>query len=230
MNKNLIIFASLLVVVCFASGVVFAQEPATSSGYLAAGPARGTREAMSEFTKALEVDPTNYITLLYRGNVKVALVASSDMARPVNLGQDIIPESNPKAQALKLYTVIKNRDWKSMYSLTLFSTNVRQKMPSDPEEFASGMRKGISDSGGDKTVNDLFNNMSNLAVGEPVVRGDKAAVPTSSTITMNGSTLSFKGTAHMTRDGDLWKWDLTFTDDTQAAVEQELQILLGKPR
>lgn len=117
-----------------------------------------------------------------------------------------------------------------MYSLSLFSTNVRQKMPSDPEEFASGVRKGISESGGEKTVNDLFNNMSDLAVGEPVLHGDKAAVPTSSTITMNGRALSFKGTAHMTRDGDLWKWDLTFTDDTKAAVEQELQILVGKPQ
>ena len=46
------------------------------------------------------------------------------------------PASDPKAQALKLYLAIQKQDWKSMYFLTLFSSNVRKQMADDADAFA----------------------------------------------------------------------------------------------
>jgi len=139
--------------------------------------------------------------------------------------------SDPKAQALKLYLAIQKQDWRSMYFLTLFSQTVRNQMPDDADAFATGVRSGINGApDGQKTLDDLLNNLSEIAVAEPVVNGDKADVPTSAKLTINGRVVTFKGTAHMIRDRDVWKWNLTFSDDTKAATEQALLALIGKPQ
>jgi hypothetical protein len=97
--------------------------------------------------------------------------------------------------------------------------------------FADGVRRGInSDKDGQKTMDDLLNNLSEIEVGEPSISGDKAEVPTSAKFAINGTTVPFKGMAHMIKDGDVWKWDLTFSDDTKVATEQALLALIGKPQ
>jgi len=157
------------------------------------------------------------------------LVAMSTIAQARNSSQDAT--SDPKAQTLKLYLAIQKQDWKSMYFLTLFSTNVRKQMPDDADAFAEGVRRGISsDEDGQKTVNDVLDNLSNITVGDPVVSGDKADVPTSARLAINGRVLVFKGIAHMIKDSEVWKWDLTFSDDTKAATEQAMLALIGKPQ
>jgi hypothetical protein len=161
----------------------------------------------------------------------LALLSSNAFAGARHVRQDVAhTESDPKAQALKLYKVIKNQDWKAMYSLILFPSGVAKPTATSADEFAAGFRDGINQKDGGAAVNNLFNNMSDIAVGEPAVNGDKADVPTSATITINGKALVFKGVAHMKKDGDTWKWDLSFTEDLTAATEQELQALLGKPQ
>jgi len=139
--------------------------------------------------------------------------------------------SDPKAQALKLYLAIQKQDWRSMYFLTLFSETVRKQMPDDADAFATGVRTGINGQpDGQKTLDDLLNNLSEIEVAEPVVSGNKADVPTSAKFTLNGRVVTFKGTAHMIKDREIWKWDLTFSDDTKAATEQALLALIGKPQ
>jgi hypothetical protein len=161
--------------------------------------------------------------------VVLGLVAISVTARPLNVRQDTAPQSDAKAQALKLYLVIQKQDWESLYSLILFSPRMRQGMSGDSGDFAAGIRQGISENDGQKALRTLFENMSDIAVGEPVVNGDKAEVPTSSKDIISGKTVFFKGTAHMIKDGTVWKWDLSFTDDIGAATSQQLIDLIGKP-
>jgi hypothetical protein len=139
--------------------------------------------------------------------------------------------SDPGAQALKLYLAIQKQDWRSMYLLTLFSEKVRNEMPDDPDAFATGVRAGINgEKDGQKTLDDLLNNLSEIEVAEPVISGDKADVPTSAKLTLNGRMVPFKGVAHMIRYKDVWKWDLSFSDDTRTATEQALLALIGKPQ
>lgn len=160
----------------------------------------------------------------------LVLVALSATAQPIRSAQDVAPASNPRAQALKLYLVIQKQDWESLYFLVLFSPKLRLEMTGQSKEFAAGVRDGISQ-GDDhgKAVKELFDNLHDIAVGEPVINGDKADVPTSSKYIVNGRTVFFKGIAHMIRDGQSWKWDLSFSEDVSAATSQQLIALIGTP-
>ena len=135
-----------------------------------------------------------------------------------------------KAQALKVFQAIQKQDWRTMYYLTRFSVTLTQRIGSDVDGFIKGITKGIDeDPEGRKTTDNVLNGLSNLATGEPVIKGDRADVPTSSTMTLNGRATVFHGVAHMLRDGNTWKWDLTFTDNPGEATEKGLGDLLGKP-
>ena len=159
----------------------------------------------------------------------LVLVAAAATAQPIRSTQDLEPTSNPRAQALKLYLVIQKQDWEALYSLVLFSPKLRLEMGGQSKEFAAGVRQGINESDSGKAVKELFDNMSDIAVGEPVINGDKADIPTSSKVILKGRTAFFKGTAHMIRDGQSWKWDLSFTEDVGAATSQQLIALIGTP-
>jgi hypothetical protein len=137
--------------------------------------------------------------------------------------------SSPKADALKLYTIIKNEDWKGLFFIVKFSAKVQADMPTDPDVFAKGMADGIRESDPDGVTDKLFKSISDITVGEPVVNGNNADVPTAANLTINGKVFRFKGTAHLVQDKNVWKWDLTFTDDAQQATSQGIQTLLGKP-
>jgi len=137
--------------------------------------------------------------------------------------------SSPKAEALKLYTAIKNQDWKALYFIILFSPKVRAEMPDDADGFAKGVANGIRESDPDGVVDKLFKSISDITIGEPVVKGNSSDVPTSANLTVNGKVFRVKGNAHMIKDKDVWKWDLTFTDDAQQATSVSIQALLGKP-
>jgi hypothetical protein len=137
--------------------------------------------------------------------------------------------SSPKAAALNLYTVIKNQDWKALYFITIFSAKVRADLPDDADQFATGIAKGIKDSDPDGVVDKLFKSISDITIGEPAMNGNSADVPTAANLTVNGKVVRFKGTAHMTKEKDVWKWDLSFTDDPQQATSAGIQALFGKP-
>jgi len=137
--------------------------------------------------------------------------------------------STPKAAALNLYTVIKNQDWRVLYFITIFSAKVRADLPDDTDQFAAGIAKGIKDSDPDGTVDKLFKSISDITIGEPVIDGNSADVPTSANLAVSGKVVRFKGTAHMSKEKDVWRWDLSFTDDPQQATSVGIQNLFGKP-
>lgn len=178
------------------------------------------------------VRPVSHVSQPTKRAVTVAvllLVALAIIAPQTRSAQEQSSAAGPKAQALKLYLVMQKQDWRALYFLIALSPNAKKDLPDDADAFAAGVRKGISDSDGQKVLDDLFNNMSDIAVGDPVMNGEKADVPTSCKITFNGKQLSFKGDAHMIKDQNIWKWDLTSSDDLQAATSTETQALIGKP-
>jgi hypothetical protein len=140
-----------------------------------------------------------------------------------------VAAATPKAAALNLYTIIKNQDWKALYFVTIFSAKVRADLPDDADQFATGIAKGIHDSDPDGVVDKLFKSISDITIGEPAINGNSADVPTAANLTVSGKVVRFKGMAHLTKEKDVWKWDLSFTDDPQQATSVGIQTLFGKP-
>jgi hypothetical protein len=79
-----------------------------------------------------------------------------------------------------------------------------------------------------KTTDAIFKSIKDIMVGEAVISGDTAAVPTSATISSNGQTRAFKGVAHLIRHQGTWKLDLTFNDDSEKAMAQRVGEIFGK--
>ncbi|MGH9819291.1 MAG: hypothetical protein ACRD43_03905 [Pyrinomonadaceae bacterium] len=136
----------------------------------------------------------------------------------------------PKAQALKLYQIIQKQDWEGLFYLIQCSPKIQNDLKDlSAPAFAEEVRRGIKESNGEETVNNLFSGMTDIAVGEVSIDGNKADVTTSSKAVLNGKTFAFNGVAHMIKVGSVWKWDLTFSDDLSAATSQQTQALLGTP-
>ncbi len=147
---------------------------------------------------------------------------------PLSAAQTPTDTHDPKAQALRIYHVMQRQDWKGLYDVAQFSAAIVKKLPS-AEVFAGQVQEGIDKSGNKAQVDQVFNNMSDIAVEDAVVKGNYATVPTSSKITINGRAVQFHGTANLIRVGDDWKWDLTSSDDPETATQTALTALLGKP-
>ncbi len=137
-------------------------------------------------------------------------------------------QAGPSSQALALYKSLKNQDWRALYFLAEFSPAVKKQLPG-PDKFATEVKEGIDNSGGAADVDMIFKNMSDIQVGEAVVKGGRATVPTSSKITLKGKIIIFKGAARMINAAGIWKWDLTFTNDPEKATSTAMQELIGKP-
>jgi len=141
--------------------------------------------------------------------------------------------TNPKDQALLVYKAYLSQDYKTAYALTALSPEDAKKFP-NAESFASEREKAV-----DKLLgsNPAFANLksaiqesaksaaASASVGEPVVNGDKADVPTSCQMTIMGQSFGMKGTAHLINESGVWKLDLT----TPASALQNQIDLQGKP-
>lgn len=136
--------------------------------------------------------------------------------------------SDAKAQALKLYRIIQKQDWEGMFYLLEFSPKIQSDLKgTSAAVFAADARKGIKDSNGQETLDGLFSGMTDIAVGDVTIDGNKADVTTSSKALISGKTFALNGIAHMIKVGPVWKWDLTFSDDLNAATAQQTQAILG---
>ena len=140
--------------------------------------------------------------------------------------------ATPEAQALKLYKAVRDQDYKGMFYLMAFPEKGKATLTT-AEQFAIDMQKGYDSSfktPEDKERTDrIFRSISAIMIGEPVITGDKADIPTSAKITANDRTLVFKGQAHLIKDDGVWKLDLTFTDDSEKATAQRISELFGTP-
>lgn len=140
--------------------------------------------------------------------------------------------ASPASQALKIYQTFRDQDYAALFYLVAFTEKNRAGLTS-ADQFAIDVRKGYES--GFKTPEEkastdaILHSIANIMVGEAVVNGNFAAVPTSAHITINGRVFSFKGTAHLIQDRGVWKLDLTFDEDSEKAMAQRTSELLGAP-
>lgn len=140
--------------------------------------------------------------------------------------------ATPAAQALRIYQSIRDQDYKAMYFL-LAATEKGMALFGTQEEFAREVKAGYDSSFNtpeEKLASDnLLKSISDIMIGEPVITGDKAVVPTSSKITINNKVYTFRGQAFLIKYEGVWKLDLTFDEDSEKAMGQRTAELLGKP-
>lgn len=125
--------------------------------------------------------------------------------------------TNPADQALAVYRAYLTQDYKSAYALSALSPEMLKKYP-DADTFASAQHS-IADGiiSGNPNLAPLKSAIetagkeaaASASVGNPAILGDKADVPTSSSINIMGQSAVYKGTAHMINDNGIWKLDLT---------------------
>ncbi len=140
--------------------------------------------------------------------------------------------ATPGAQALKIYQSLRDQNHVAMFYLMAFTPEGRATL-TDADQFAKDVKKGYDESfktPEQKAVSDkLLQSISNIMVGEPVISGDKAVVPTSADITVNEKVYTFKGEAHLILEDGVWKLDLTIDASSEKAMGQRTTELLGKP-
>lgn len=135
--------------------------------------------------------------------------------------------TNPKDQALAAYkALLKDQDWKTSYGLVAFSNAEKTKYPT-ADAWAKHQEELMNSMPGAKAaLEQLKAGVSEMTVGEPVMTEKGADVPTSAKLSIMGQSLTFKGTAHMIKEGGIWKLDGTGAEGNGAKVGQDL---LGKP-
>ena len=153
----------------------------------------------------------------------LALLAVSALAPAQDEDRDAA-----KSQALKLYNVFKTRDWKTLYDLIAFSPKIAPTV-GDQDKFVADFQKGLSEKGGDEALDKLMGNISNIRTGSPILEGDKAYVPTTSVLQIEGQKMRFLGAIKLVKVSSVWKWDLSFSDDLEKATSQRFLELLGAP-
>lgn len=140
--------------------------------------------------------------------------------------------ATPAAQALKIYQSFRDQDYRALYYLVA-ATEKGKTMFGTVDQFALDVKNGY-DSGfktpEEKTKTDnILKSISSIMIGEPVITGNKAAIPTSSRITIDNKVYTFRGTANLIQDDGVWKLDLTFDENVEKAMAQRTAELLGKP-
>jgi hypothetical protein len=138
--------------------------------------------------------------------------------------------TNPKDQAEAVYRATVKQDYKALYPLIALSDEAKKQVP-DADTFAQKAEQNTNQLAASNPIIklglDAMKNITDINVGEPTINGDKAEVPTSAKMSINGITLTFKGMAHMINQGGIWKLDETAGD--MASGMQAGQDMVGKP-
>jgi hypothetical protein len=137
-------------------------------------------------------------------------------------------EDAARSQVAALFKIFKDRDWKGLFAIAEFSPAVK-KVTTDPVAFADEVAKSISQNDPTDAFGKLFNNMTDIVEGQAIIEGNYAYVSTTCKAKIDGQIATFVGLAKMVKVGDVWKWDLSFTDDTEKATELRVTQLLGRP-
>lgn len=160
----------------------------------------------------------------------MAFLASAPVHAGVNATGNT--PASPEAQALKIYQSFRAQDYRAMYYLLAF-TEKGKTMRGTVDQFALDVQKGYDESFETPEMkqksDNILKSISDIMIGEPVITGNKAVVPTSARITVNNEVYTFKGQAFLIIDEGVWKLDLTFDEDSEKAMAQRTAELLGKP-
>jgi hypothetical protein len=125
------------------------------------------------------------------------------------------PSGDPQVRALEIYKSFKNKDWNKLFDLSALP-GVKSDNQGARKGFIDGLAGEMEKNPQSKQQFDaLVNNMSDLKAGPAAVKGNKALVPTSSIVKMNGKTIPLHGRIVLVKQGADWKWDLTSGDSKQ---------------
>ena len=139
--------------------------------------------------------------------------------------------SDPKVQAKLVYQAALKQDYKTAYDLCYLNAEGKKKYP-DAAAFEAETKRAYDALAASNpliasAIEGLKTAADTITVGDPVVNGDKADVPTGIKLDILGQKTSLKGTAHMTNDGGIWKLDVG------GATAEDLgklnQDLVGRP-
>ena len=139
--------------------------------------------------------------------------------------------SDPKVQAKLVYQAALKQDYKTAYDLCYLNAEGKKKYP-DVAAFEAETKRAYDALAASNpliasAIEGLKTAADTITVGDPVVNGDKADVPTGIKLDILGQKTSLKGTAHMTNDGGIWKLDVG------GATAEDLgklnQDLVGRP-
>jgi hypothetical protein len=137
--------------------------------------------------------------------------------------------SAAKEAAMAVFRILQRQDWAALHATTAFSEKVADTLPTRGADFAAYMRERIGGGKSQALVDQMLGGMTDLAVGEADIQGDYAVLPTSCTLSLQGTRRAFKGSIHLIRRHHAWKWDLTFSDNAEDATSRALAELVGKP-
>ena len=163
----------------------------------------------------------------------VVAVTPSTSAQPAAA---VATAANAETQTVKIYRTLRDQDWKAWYYLAAFSPKLKAELKekgTTADDFAADVWKGYNSSfktpEEKKATDDIFKSITEIMVGEAVITGQTAVVPTTAKISAGGKTRTFKGAAHLVDDAGVWKLDLTFSDDAEKATSQRVSEIFGSP-
>lgn len=136
--------------------------------------------------------------------------------------------TNPKDQALLAYKSILKQDWRKVVDLVAWPTSHTK---ADEDQFVKGAEESYSRTKAmmPPGVAEAVENME-VSVGDPTISGSTADVPTTGKMSLMGRDVTLKGTAHMVREGGIWKLDFTQVKESDpASVQKVITDLVGQP-
>jgi hypothetical protein len=143
-------------------------------------------------------------------------------------GQSTADADAARAQALNLFKIYRSHDWKGLYDVTAFSPAVSKTL-TNRDEFATGFEKGLTQGDPNNDFGKLMDGLQEISAGCVIIENDSAYVATSCIVTVDTQKVKFLGIAKLIKSGGEWKWDLTFSDDTEKATEKRFTEILGDP-
>ncbi len=136
--------------------------------------------------------------------------------------------TNPKDQAVKAFTAVAHQNFAELYPVIAMNQADKAKY-SDAAAFAKDQEANITKlpATARAGLDMLKSGTSDVKASEPTMNGDKADVPVTYKLSVMGMSLSMQGTAHMVKDGGIWKLDTR--SDNEAEGAKVIVELIGKP-
>ena len=122
------------------------------------------------------------------------------------------------------------QDWRAVYTLYTFGVDDKKELRGYAA-FEAGIKEENDSHGVDPVHSSIIESMKaasdSIIVGEPIIDGDNADVPTGIKFQALGKTINMKGMAHMVNEGGIWK--LNFTSLNEGDTSKVTLDLFGKP-
>ena len=142
-----------------------------------------------------------------------------------------------QTQVTHFYDALRAKDWKTMASLTALpeekatpeansqTDTTNATTPEDPhaKQLLQWFQDQVEQSDWGQLMLPLFVDGSEVKVGDPMMNGDKADVPVTATLRLEGEKLDSEGQIGMIKVGGVWKVDLVTKE------RNDLDHLLGQP-